>query len=290
MSAQPQATIDSHVHLWRRERTPQRWIDPDSMGAIDRDFWIDDLEAVLARHQIEGAVIVQASDSSLETSDLLEAALPATVAAVVGWVDLESPSVADDLEALRALPNAGRLAGIRHLAHIDPDPHWLARRSVSRGLDVLESAGLSFDLVVTPQQLGESATLAAEHPGITLVLDHLGKSPLRSGQLAEWEAGLGALAAHPNVFAKVSGLTIEADWNGWATSDLDHAITVALECFGPARLMWGSDWPLVELAGGYGAWLHAARDILSHLSGAEQAAIFSQTARAADRVGGRVDE
>lgn len=255
------------------------------MHAIDRDFWFEDLDEVLTANGVATAVIVQASNSSQETSDLLSAEMPTSVGAIVGWVDLASPGVERDLVDARALPGGSLLSGIRHLAHIDPDPHWLTRDSVSRGLDALERAGLSFDLVVTPEQLADCTRVASEHPGLTFVLDHLAKPALRSGAIADWESELRTLAGYPNVYAKVSGLTMEADWDTWVVGDLERAVTVALECFGPTRLMFGSDWPLVELCGGYGAWLDAAHTLLSSLSAAEQAAIFSRTAQAAYRIG-----
>ncbi len=279
------AVVDAHVHLWQRRRTPQDWIDPVSMHVIDRDFWFDDLGEVLASNGVTSAVLVQASNSSQETRDHLTADLPASVGAIVGWVDLTSPDVGARIAEARALPNGGLLSGIRHLAHVDPDPQWLRRATVSRGLNELTAASLSFDLVVTPGQLADCAAIASEHPGLTFVLDHLAKPALRSENISEWESALRALAEFPNVYAKLSGLTMEADWQSWSVGDLERAAVVALDCFGPERLMFGSDWPLVELCGGYGAWLSAARTLTSSLSADEQAAIFSRTAGSAYRFG-----
>jgi L-fuconolactonase len=287
MSDPHQGVLDAHVHLWNRSRTPQDWIDPKSMRAIDRDFWLDDLRMALGRNGVAGAVIVQASDSSQETRDLLTADLPPCVRAIVGWVDLTSPSVAGAIEETLAMKNGRALAGVRHLAHIDPDPHWLRRASVSRGLDELERAGLSFDLVVTADQLSDCVRVAAEHPGLVFVLDHLGKPPLRDGKTSDWSSHLIQLAALPNVFAKLSGLTMEANWDRWVVSDLEPAMHAALDSFGPERLMFGSDWPLVEVCGGYRAWLRAAKTLTSRLSLREQSAIFSRTARTAYRLDGR---
>jgi L-fuconolactonase len=249
------------------------------MSAIDRDFWLDDLDEVLTANGVEAAVVVQASNSSRETADLLSADLPPSVGALVGWVDLASSGVEGEIADARSLPNGRLLSGIRHLAHVDPDPHWLIKASVSHGLDALEAAGLSFDLVVTPDQLVDCTSVVSEHPGLTFVLDHLAKPALRSGDISAWESALRALSALPNVYAKLSGLTMEADWTSWTLGDLERAVTVALECFGPQRLMFGSDWPLVELCGGYGSWLSAARTLVAGLAESERAAIFSETAR-----------
>ena len=286
MTVSPTGTVDAHVHLWQRARTPQDWIDPKSMRAIDRDFWFDDLDKVLTANGVSAAVIVQASNSSQETHDLLTANLPPMVGAIVGWIDLESPFVEKAIDDAKATQNGAFLSGVRHLAHVDPDPHWLTNPSVARGLDALESAGLSFDLVVTAEQLADGAKVAGEHPGLTFVLDHLGKPALRSADISGWESALRALAEFPNVFAKVSGLTMEADWARWNVGDLERAVTVALECFGPQRLMFGSDWPLVEVCGGYGSWIDAAIDLTASLSAGERDAIFFGTARTAYRISG----
>jgi L-fuconolactonase len=255
------------------------------MSAIDRDFWFDDLDRVLTDNGVSGAVIVQASNTGQETSDLLTAELPTSVAAIVGWVDLDSPRAANAIDGIRALLNGSRLSGVRHLAHVDPDPRWLRRSSVAHGLDALEAAGLSFDLVVTADQLADCAAVVSEHPGLTFILDHLAKPSLRSEDISHWESALRVLAAFPNVYAKVSGLTMEAHWESWTVGDLERAVDVALECFGPQRLMFGSDWPLVEVCGGYQGWLNAAHTLMSDLSASEQSAVFTQTARSVYRVG-----
>lgn len=259
------------------------------MHAIDRDFWLEDLDAVLTGNGVTGAVIVQASNQSQETLDLLTADLPPSVASIVGWADLDAPGAAAALDDLLALPNGPLLSGLRHLVHIDPDPHWLRRSSVSRGLDSLEKAGLAFDLVVTPAQLADCAVVASEHPGLTFVLDHLAKPPLRSADISAWEAGLRSLAALPNVYAKISGLTMETDWEAWTLGELERPISIALDCFGPRRLMFGSDWPIVDVCGGYAAWLAAARSLTAALSAPERDAIYFHTACAAYRVGEGAD-
>ena len=259
------------------------------MPAIARDFWFDDLDEVLTSNGVFTAVIVQASNSSQETRDLLAANLPPTVGAIVGWVDLESPMLDAAIREVRAARNGTFLSGVRHLAHVDPNPHWLTTPSVAQGLDALEAAGLSFDLVVVPEQLADCAKVASEHPGLTFILDHLGKPNLRSNDISGWDSALRALAEFPNVFAKVSGLTMEADWARWNVGDLERAVTVALECFGAQRLMFGSDWPLVEVCGGYGSWIDAALDLTASLSAGERDAIFSGTSRSAYRIGGAAD-
>jgi len=279
------ALLDAHTHVWTMARHPQAWIDPSTMAVIDRDFSVSDLVAAIDRAESErasvtGAVIVQASNSLSETMDILtEAANVPEIEGVVGWVDLTSPSMERDLDQLEALVGGEKLHGIRHLAHEEEDERWLAGEDVDRGLDALGRRGLAFDLVVRAPQLGVAREVVLAHPGTRFVLDHLGKPPIASGELTAWEAGLRAIANAGNVVAKVSGLTIEADWASWSPASIRPVLDTALEAFGPERLMFGSDWPLVELPGGYSGWLDAYLDWSAGLSPSERLAMDSGTAR-----------
>ena len=269
--------LDSHAHLWRRERTPQPWIDSASMAPIDRDFWLDDLHEAQREAGIDGTILVQSANSASETIDLLSLAADPGVRGVVGWIDLTA-DVASQLESVRQTPGGDHLVGIRHLAHQDADDHWLRRPDVGTGLEALAEAGLVFDLVVRPDQLADAAAVVSEHPAVTFVLDHLGKPPIAAGDLAGWSAGLRAVAASPNAHAKLSGLVIEADWSSWSIDELREPVELALEVFGPSRLMFGSDWPLTRLTGGLTSWADAARDLTSGLSQSERDDIVGRTA------------
>jgi len=272
--------LDSHAHLWQRERTPQPWIDSASMAPIDRDFWLDDLREAQREAGIEGTILVQSANSASETLDLLALAKGPhddAVRGVVGWIDLTG-DVSSQLQSVRRAPGGDRLVGIRHLAHQDPDDRWLRRADVGAGLEALAEAELVFDLVVRPDQLADAAAVVAEHPAVTFVLDHLGKPPIAGGDLADWSAGLRAVAASPNATAKLSGLVIEAEWSSWSIDDLREPVELALEVFGPNRLMFGSDWPLTRVAGGLTSWVDAARDLTSELSQGERDHIFGGTA------------
>ncbi|WP_227422119.1 amidohydrolase family protein [Pengzhenrongella sicca] len=274
------ALLDAHLHTWHRATNPQPWIDPTTMAAIDRDFSMAQAGEVIAAHGGVGGVVVQAINSHRETIDLLAAASARDGLAVVGWVDLTG-DVAAQVDALRGAPGGDALVGIRHLVHLEPDDAWLLRADVARGLEALASAGLPFDLVVRPWQLRAAAQVARAHPGVLLVLEHLGKPPITSPELVRWTTELQALAGHDNVVAKVSGLTLEDDWGSWTAERLRPVLDHALETFGPDRLMFGSDWPLVELTGGYGPWKDAYLSLTGDLSPAEQAALDSGTARRA---------
>lgn len=273
--------VDSHLHLWELERHPQPWIDPASMSEIHRDFTARDAAGELGRHGIADAVVVQADNSASETEDLLAATVAEPVLrAVVGWVDLLG-DVPAQLAHLRGLPGGAALAGVRHLAHLEPDPAWLLRPDVTAGLTAVAEAGLVVELVVRAHQLGVVTTLVDTLPAASFVLDHLGKPSLLAGgaELERWRTDLAGLARRSHVVAKVSGLGLEADHLGWSAAALRPAVDHALETFGPDRLMFGSDWPLVRLTRGYTAWWEAYLQLTAALGASEQEAIDHGTAR-----------
>ena len=270
--------LDAHLHTWERAKHPQTWIDPATMAEIDRDFSMVQAGAELAARAVEGCIVVQAVNTFGETLDLLAAASVPGVLGVVGWVDLTG-DVATQLDDLRSAPGGDSLLGIRHLAHLEPDLEWLLRADVARGIEAVAAAGLPFDLVVRPRQLKVAERFARAHPAALLVLDHLGKPPITSPEIIRWTTDLSELARHDNVVAKVSGLTIEDDWGTWSVARLRPVLDHALETFGPDRLMFGSDWPLVELTGGYGSWQDAYLTLTSELTPAEQARIDARTAQ-----------
>ena len=271
--------IDSHLHIWERARNPQDWIDPSTMSAIDRDFGPDIAAAELRANEVDGCVIVQCVNVFSETLDLLDAARTnPMILGVVGWVDLQA-DVPAQLDALRSAPGGEHLVGIRHVTFAESDGEWLSRTEVARGISYLASAGLPFDVVVDPWQLPLVTRLAQSIDSATFVLDHLGNPPVVSEDLTQWSADLAALAACENVHAKVSGLITKDDWRHWTVDRLRPVVDHAIETFGPSRLMFGSDWPLAELAGGYRPWKKAYVEMTDQLALADQASIDSENAR-----------
>ncbi|PWI13908.1 amidohydrolase [Streptomyces sp. Act143] len=250
--------VDAHHHLWDLSVRDQDWI--PEVSPIRRDFTVDDLAAEARAAGVGRTVLVQTVTVAEETPEFLAlAAEHDLIAGVVGWTDLTSPAVADELARLRELPGGRFLKGVRHQVQGEPDPEWLLRADVLRGLAAVAAAGLVYDLVVLPHQLPACAKAAALLPQLTFVLDHLGKPPIASGVLEPWGADLRALAALPNTVAKLSGLVTEADPETWTVDDLRPCAETALDAFGPDRLMWGSDWPVCRLAATYGEVLAAAR-------------------------------
>lgn len=231
-------------------------------------------------------VLVQTVTVAEETPEMLAlAAEDSLIAGVVGWTDLTAPGIADTLAALRELPGGEGLVGIRHQVQSEPDPQWLLRPDVLRGLAAVAAAGLAYDLVILPHQLPAATAAAARLPELTFVLDHLGKPPVASGRLEPWAGQLRALAARPNTLAKLSGLVTEAHWDRWTTADLRRYTDTALDAFGPDRLMAGSDWPVCTLAGSYEEVLDATRTLIEGLSAAEQRAVLTGTAIGGYRLG-----
>ncbi|GGV58056.1 amidohydrolase family protein [Streptomyces massasporeus] len=252
--------VDAHHHVWDLSVRDQDWITGPELAPLRRDFTMKDLGSEARAAGVTRTVLVQTVTVPEETPEFLAlAAEHDLIAGVVGWTDLTRPDVADELARLRALPGGPYLKGIRHQVQGEPDPGWLLRPEAQRGLAAVADAGLVYDLVVLPHQLPACVRAAAALPGLTFVLDHLGKPPIAAGALEPWASGLRALAALPNTVAKLSGLVTEADPASWTVEDLRPYADVALEAFGPGRLMYGSDWPVCTLGAAYGDTLDLTR-------------------------------
>ncbi|MFI5756339.1 amidohydrolase family protein [Streptomyces sp. NPDC051569] len=276
----PPAVVDAHHHIWDLSVRDQDWITGPAMAPLRRDFTLGDLEPEARAAGVAATVLVQTVGVAEETPEFLaEAAGSDLVAGVVGWTDLTAPGIADTLAALRALPGGEKLVGIRHQVQGEPDPEWLLRPEVRRGLAAVAAAGLAYDLVVLPLQLPAAARVARLLPELTFVLDHLGKPPIAAGGMEPWAWHVRALAARPNTVCKLSGMVTEAAWDSWTANGLRPYADTVLDAFGPDRLMFGSDWPVCRLAATYGEVLDAARTVTDALSQAERAAVFAGTAR-----------
>ena len=285
--------IDAHHHVWDLAVRDQPWISGPAMAAIRRSFTVDDLRPHAAAAGVGATVLVQTVDVAAETPEMLAlAARDPLVAGVVGWTDLTSPAIADALDRLAAGPGGGRLVSIRHQVQSEPDPDWLRRPDVIRGLRAVAAAGLCYDLVVRPHQLPAAVHAAAAVPGLTLVLDHAGK-PRIGGDLTGWTAALRDLAARPNTVCKLSGLVTETvpEMVPGTTSDYTvraafaEVADVVLSAFGADRVMFGSDWPVCLLASDYAGVLALARSLTAGLSPAERTAVFGATAARAYQLG-----
>ncbi|MEW2811033.1 amidohydrolase family protein [Streptomyces massasporeus] len=275
--------VDAHHHVWDLGHRPQPWLEAPGHEPIRRDFSLDDLRAgatrTLAGRRLTSTVVVQCVASEDETRDLLAlAAGSPLVGAVVGWTDLASPAIGDRLDALVEGPGGHFLRSLRHLVQDEADPVWLQRPAVERGLAAVGDRGLAYDLLIRSHQLTQAVRLARRLPQLPLVLDHAGKPPLASGALTAWARGIRRLAAHPQVMCKVSGLITEAGHDRWTVDDIRPVWDVLLNAFGPHRLMFGSDWPVCVLAGGWNRWAATVEELLQDCSAAETSAILAGTA------------
>ncbi|WP_326627754.1 amidohydrolase family protein [Nonomuraea fuscirosea] len=277
--------IDAHHHVWDLSARPHAWLEQRAMAPVRRTFTLGDLAGPAAAAGVSRTVLVQVVADPAETREFLAlAAGSPLVAGVVGWIDLTAPDAADALAELTALP--GGLVGVRHGVQSEPDPAWLNRPDVRRGLAAVAAAGLAYDLLTLPHQLPAAIDTVTALPELTFVLDHLSKPPIAAGELEPWRGRIRQLAERPNVSCKLSGLVTEADWTGWRVDDLRPYAEVVLEAFGPERVMFGSDWPVCLLAAEYGQVSRAADELCAGLSEAERAEVFAGTARRAYRLEG----
>jgi L-fucono-1,5-lactonase len=273
--------LDAHVHLWDLAVRDQAWIPAGS--PIRRSFDVRDLRSALAGTSVGSVILVQVINDADETADFISRAKNADIVrGVVGWADLTAPDFA---AALSGLTSTGCLVGLRHQALAEADPAgWLRSPEVRRSLAALDAAGLPFDLMVRPAHFPAARDAARDHPGLQFVLDHLGKPPIASGELEPWASGLRALAAQPNIACKLSGLQTVASPD-WTYEELAPYIDIALEAFGPSRLIFGSDWPVSSQAAPYSRVCEVAQAACSALSGGERAAVLAGNARAIYRAG-----
>jgi L-fuconolactonase len=279
--------IDSHQHFWRPARGDYRWLRADvpAIAPLVRDFLPQDLAPILAAHGVERTVLVQAADSEAETGFLLGlAAEEASIGGVVGWVDLSRPEAAASLERMAAHP---KFKGIRPMLQDLPQDDWIAREPHPEALRALARLGLCFDALVMPRHLGPLLQFLRAWPQLPVVVDHAAKPPVGADDgevFARWREHMAMVGTLPQVHCKLSGLWTEApaalrgDRDGVLRA-LRPVWETLLECFGPQRLMWGSDWPVLTLAAGYVEWVAVCEALVGELSTGEQAEIWQGTAR-----------
>jgi L-fuconolactonase len=266
--------IDAHHHLWTLARGDYGWLTPD-LAPIYRDFQLSDLAPHLSAVGIEGTILVQAAPTQAETMFLLDIAENAElVRGVVGWTDFDA---ADGVARIDALAARNLLVGLRPMVQDIGDDDWLLGPALAPLLAAMARNGLIFDALVLPRHLPKLLRVIGSHPDLEFVLDHCGKPRLATGEMAIWQRDIALLAEHPNIVCKLSGLVTEAAPD-WQIADLRQAVDHVLACFGPQRMLWGSDWPVVNLAGGYAKWFAAAETVLADLSPDEKADIFGGNA------------
>jgi L-fuconolactonase len=271
--------IDAHQHFWRLDRGDYGWLAPAD-AAIYRDFGPVDLTPLLARAGVQRTILVQAAPTVAETRYLLEVGRATDfVAGVVGWVDL---AAADAPDRLAELAEAPAFRGVRPMIHDLPDPDWMLRPALAPAFAALVGLGLTFDALVRPVHLGPLRRLVERHPDLRVVIDHGAKPEIARwgadrARYGGWARAMADLAAAPHVWCKLSGLVTEAA-PGWRVGDILPYVEHLVACFGPDRLMWGSDWPVVNRAGGYLAWWAATEACLAAVPAATRAQILGAAA------------
>jgi len=274
--------IDAHQHFWRYNEDEYGWIG-EEMAALRHDFLPSDLEPLQKELQITGTVAVQARSTLDETKWLLQLAEENDfIRGVVGWVDLCDPDLDIMLERLGSFP---AFCGVRHGIQDEPGNPFLEQEDLLHGVGLLSEFDLVFDLLVRPQHLPVTCAFVERFPRQRFVLDHIAKPPIAAGEIDSWAEAVRQLAAHRNVYCKVSGMVTEARWNDWTADDFRPYLDVVFEAFSTQRIMLGSDWPVCTVAASYAEVMNLAYDYVSQFSTAEQADVCSGNAWRCYRLG-----
>jgi L-fuconolactonase len=270
--------IDAHHHLWKYSKAEYPWM-LESMDVIRRDFLVADLKNALLGGQIDGVVTVQARQSLIETEWLLDlASQNDLIRGVVGWVPLSDGKVAAHLEKYAANP---KLKAVRHVLHDEPDDFYMLREDFNRGIAQLKAFALRYDILIFERHLPQAIEFVDRHPEQIFIVDHVAKPRIKDRILSPWRERMRELARREQVYCKLSGMVTEADWKAWTEADLKPYIDVVLDCFGPRRLMFGSDWPVSLLGCEYKKWIDAVESAAATLSVFEKEQLFGGTATAA---------
>jgi L-fuconolactonase len=266
--------IDSHQHFWNYSAAEYPWIAPGS--ALQRDWLPGNLEPLLAAAGLEGSVAVQARQTLDESRWLLNLAdhYP-SIKGVVGWVDLRSPKVEEQLAELSKHP---KFVGVRHVVQDEPDNQFMLGPEFLRGIGRLKSFKLTYDILIYPKQLPAAIALAKKFPEQPFVLDHIAKPLIKKGVLSPWREQIRELAQAPNVYCKVSGMITEADPAQWKPADFTPYLDVVFEAFSTDRLMFGSDWPVCLLAGNYARVFELVSQYAGKFPGAARAGLLGDNA------------
>lgn len=271
--------IDAHQHFWRLARGDYGWLKP-ALGPIHRDFEPDDLEPLTGAAGIDATILVQAAPSEAETRFMLDLARRTDwIAGVVGWTDLAAP---DGPACIAALAGEPKLRGLRPMIHDIPDPRWMLGPELTHAIEAIVARGLTFDLLLRPIHLPHALALLERYPALKAVVDHGAKPDIRrwrpgDADFRQWSQDMGRIARLTTASCKLSGLVTEAA-EDWTAAILRPYIDALVQAFGPDRLIWGSDWPVVNLAGGYARWLDAALAGLAGLSEKDRAKVFGLNA------------
>ena len=267
--------IDSHHHFWQYDPIEYSWMN-EKMGILKQNYAPNHLLEEITKSGIDGVISVQASQSIKETDDLLfHAQKHDFIKGVVGWFPLAELKVGTILERYAANP---WLKGVRHVVQDEPNDRFILGEDFNRGISLLKDFDLVYDILIYERQLSASIEFVDQHPELIFVLDHIAKPKIIDEIFEPWATQMKDLSKRSNVYCKLSGMATEADWENWSAEDLHPYMEIALECFGPGRIMFGSDWPVARLAIEYAQWVEICRTFISKLSTDEQKNIEGGTA------------
>ena len=267
--------IDSHQHFWNYEPEKHSWID-DEMSVIRRDFLSDDLQKVFTENGVDACVAVQADQTTEETDFLISIAENNNfIKGVVGWVDLRSESIEEDLLKYKKYDV---VKGFRHVVQGEQDHNFMLRPEFLRGIELLGKYDLCYDILIFPHQLGATLELVKKFPNQKFVIDHIAKPYIKDGFFEGWAVMMREIAKHQNVYCKISGMITEADYKTWTPEQVHPYMKLVFESFGASRVMYGSDWPVCLVAGNYSMVKALVTDFITDLSQEQQNAIMGGNA------------
>jgi L-fuconolactonase len=268
-------TIDAHQHFWNYNPINHAWI-TDDMAILKKDFLPQHLEVLLQKNNVAGCVAVQADQTEKETDFLLQlASNNSFIKGVVGWVNLLAENIDEKLAYFNQFP---MLKGFRHILQAE-DPQFMLQPNFLNGISKLQQYNFTYDILIFPKHLQAAIQLVEQFPQQKFVVDHIAKPYIKLKDIEHWEINMLQLAAHPNVYCKISGMVTEADWNNWSALDLEPYLDVVVKAFGINRIMFGSDWPVCLVATSYEQWLFTIKKYFSSFSIEEQAQFFGLNAQ-----------
>lgn len=266
--------IDAHQHFWYYNATDYAWID-DSMKAIQRDFLPSDLEPILQKHNFDGCVLVQVNQNEAENDYFLKfAELYDFIKGVVGWIDLKADNLPERLEYYRQF---APLKGFRHIVQGEPIG-FMRDEQFIKGVQQLAPHNYTYDVLIYPSQMKDAVHLIRQCSDNQFVIDHIAKPYIKDKEIVRWANYMQKLSEFPHVMCKVSGMVTEADWHNWKKEDFYIYLDIVFECFGPDRIMYGSDWPVCLVAAQYEQQLEIVESYFDKLSSTEKAKIFGENA------------